>query len=775
MNQWMEAVRKPVSRWLRGVVGVSLLSTAVLVGGSSVELWLWAANAQTRPAAVSRGYTLLQQGLVNDAIATFQAALRQSPNDREARLGLAIAYQRAGQDENAWNTYQQVLRQDPDNLAALTALGVLGGYRPEWQATGIDALTTLLRLDPDDTDARRQRALLLRYQGRFAESIADYEFLLGESSDPDLLLGVAQSYAYSGAYQQSLTQFERYRAIARIPEDAVVAYALALRETGQLEQAIDVLESRLQQRSELDALTIELRSALAVAYVTNQQPDEAIATLAPLQNRPDSVLALARSLSEIARQTDNQDLYDEAVSLYRQVLTQTNAPSDGFLREVADVYRESPTAQADALRLYEQLLDRQPDNQSLLVKRLLLDYELGNLSRSALVSSLQDIGRSLSSNVADQRAIALALIPFDPPDPAVLPFYQRLLEADIDVPFLYYRIAQMYLQQSNYSAARQAVADYEANTYETPNYAAALLQADIERQSGNFDTSANQYQALIAGNPPRPILNNAQRGLAGVRTAQGQLQSALAIYETLVAQNPGDLEFELGRASLAYRLGTMTEAQAEGVLDDWLATQPSTAIPSELYNLVGTLPASPEREALYQRLLNADPNSIPVNLRLIQVLASRDPDAAQARVDELIAQNPNDINVYFVQGELAQQLDDLDQASAAYETILERNPDNPDALSALGGVRFQQENYAAAARLYARVLELKPDDWETRRILAELNAAQGRPLAALQQMRQIQSEQDEQGIRDMALEARIDELQVNLLRRRGFQPTWERY
>jgi tetratricopeptide (TPR) repeat protein len=747
----------------------------VIISGAPGSFGQGVAEAQTRPAAVSRGYDLLERGWVNDAIAAFQAALRQSPNSLAARLGLAIAYQRAGQDANAWNAYQQVLDQDPDNVAALAAVGLLGSYRPEWQTSGIAALTTLLQLDPDNTDARLQRALLLRYQGRFAESIADYEILLSDGADPEILLGAAQSYAYSGAYQQSLTQFERYQEIARIPDGAIVAYALALRETGQTERAIEILESRLQQRSEINALTLELQSALAIAYAANQQPEEAIATLAPLQSRNDSRLTLARSLSEIARRTDNPDLYEDAVDLYQQVLAQTNNPSTGFLREVADVYRESSSAQADALRLYRQLLTQEPNDQSLLVKRLLLEYELGDMSRSMLISQLQEVGRSLPNNSAEQRAIALALIPLDPPDPAVLPLYQRLLEAEIDVPFLYYRIAQMYLQQSNYSAARQALADYEANAYATPNYAAALLQADIERQAGNLDTSASQYQALIATNPPRPILNNARRGLAGVQTTQGQLLAALENYETLVAQNPGELEFELGRASIAYRLGQLTEAQAEGILNDWLATQPTTDTPPELYSLVGTLPASLEREALYQRLLNTDPNNIPVNLRLIQVLASQDADAAQARVEELIAQNPDNINVYFVQGELAQQLNDLEQASAAYEAILERNPDNPDALSALGGVRFQQDDYAEASRLYARVLELKPDDWETRRVLAELNAVQGRPLAALQQMRQIQSEQEAQGIRDRALEARIDELQVNLLRRRGFQPSWERY
>ncbi|HHP7243282.1 MAG TPA: tetratricopeptide repeat protein, partial [Elainellaceae cyanobacterium] len=445
----------------------------------------------------------------------------------------------------------------------------------------------------------------------------------------------------------------------------------------------------------------------------------------------------------------------------------------------ADVLSESPSSQADALQIYRQLLERQPDDTSLLVKRRLLEYQLGELSRTALVDELQDIGRSLPDNPAELRAIALALVPFDSPDPALLPLYQQLvsdlLAADSDVPFLYYRIAQMYLQQGDYAAARDALAEYEAAAYEQPNFSARLLQAEIERRSGDLGASVRQYETLIGSNPPAPILNDALRGLAGIRVAQGRLGTALEIYDDLVARNPDDLAFQLGRASIAYRMGQISESDAEAVLDNWLATQPPTALPPELYSLVGTLPPSPERESLYQRLLAADPDNLAISLRQIQLLASRDPAQAQAQVDQLISENPDDITVYFVQGELAQQLDDFDQAVDAYQAILNQEPDNPDALAALGGVRFQQRNYAEAERLYERVLTLKPDDLETRRILAELSAAQGEPLTALRRLEELQDEQDAQGITDPVLDDRIDRLQVDFLRRRGFQPYWERY
>ncbi|MGC1393034.1 MAG: tetratricopeptide repeat protein, partial [Coleofasciculaceae cyanobacterium] len=60
-----------------------------------------AAQAQAVPAAARRGFTLLQQGLVNDAIAAFKQAIANSPQSLDAKLGLAQAYQKAGKDSEA--------------------------------------------------------------------------------------------------------------------------------------------------------------------------------------------------------------------------------------------------------------------------------------------------------------------------------------------------------------------------------------------------------------------------------------------------------------------------------------------------------------------------------------------------------------------------------------------------------------------------------------------------------------------------------------------------
>jgi tetratricopeptide (TPR) repeat protein len=299
-----------------------------------------------------------------------------------------------------------------------------------------------------------------------------------------------------------------------------------------------------------------------------------------------------------------------------------------------------------------------------------------------------------------------------------------------------------------------------------------LLIAEIERRQGNLEASAQRYQALIDRNPSGELLNSALRGYAGIRVAQGRVDEAIALYDQLLQRNPNDLRAALGRASIAYQAKRITQAEAEGVLNRWLQTQSPNDTPPELFSLVSTLPPSPERESLYNALLAIEPDNTQIQLRRLQVLAARDPQKAKDEIAQLIARNPDNIGAYFVQGELAQALGDVELATQSYQAILARQPDNTGALMALGGIRFSQRKFDEATKLFERVLAINPKDFDARRALAELKAAQDQPFAALDQFTTLNAQQTGT---NPELNNRIQRLEVDILKRRGFQPYWERY
>ncbi|MBD0335687.1 MAG: tetratricopeptide repeat protein, partial [Cyanobacteria bacterium Co-bin13] len=557
--------------------------------------------AQNLPAEVRQGYGYLERGWVEDAIASFRRALQRYPQSLEAKLGLAQAYQRAGQDANAWQAFQAVLQQAPDQPQALAAVGQLGAYRSEWQTPGIAALTTLLNQDPTNAAARSQRALLYGYQGKFPEALADYERLLPNNPSPDTVLGAAQIYTYSGDYTQGLSLFRRYQSDGRtVPDNAVSAYALALQESGQSEAAVAALTPRLKPATQLDPVAMQIRTALALAYGSNGQTDQATATLAPLRGQPSARLALARALSALGRRQSGSALFEEATVLYQQVLGETAAPSYGLQREVADVLSEWPPTQPQALTLLRQLAQDNPSAISLQVQTLTLAYTLGELPAADLAARLAPLLTPLPAAPSEQRAITLALIRIEQPEPALLPVYEGAIAAGLDEPLLTFRVAQMQLEQNNLAAAQATLAAYRETSLGRGDLAVDLLLADLERQMGDLEASGKRYETLVAAAPGSAILADALRGLAYVRTLQGQPERAIAVYEQVMQAEPENLTWPLGWAYLSHKTGALSEAEAGKRLDQWLAANPLDNPPPEVWQLTAALAATPERASLYE-------------------------------------------------------------------------------------------------------------------------------------------------------------------------------
>ncbi|MBD2079333.1 tetratricopeptide repeat protein [Leptolyngbya sp. FACHB-17] len=757
--------------WL--LVGAPLLTLA--------ETQQVLAQTQTIPADVREAYTLLGKGWVDDAIAAFKRSIQRYPDLIEAKLGLAISFRRAGRDSDAWQAYQRVLQQDPNNPLALKTVGILASFRPEWQKQGIEALTALLRLNSTDLEARAQRALLYGYQGRFPEALADYDMVLQASPTPEVLLGAAQIYTYAGDTQKGLELFERYRSRTNTPitGNAAIAYARALRGSGNPAQAIAILEGQLPRQT--NAFSIQVRSELSQAYLANRQATQALAILDPLRDRSDARLPLARALNELGRQENQPELVAQAGALYRQVLNEAANPSPVLLREIADVFSSIPKERKTALQLYRQLAQQQPDNQTLIIQKLALEAQLGTLTDSAIHQQLRPILKSIPNEPAQQFAIAQALVRLEP-DPEFLPIYERLIRNGINEPFLNFRLAQILTEQNEFEAAKEALARYQSTSVGSRDQAPELLLAELDRKQGNLESAAKRYEALISDNAiSADLKSGAIRSLAGLRLAQNRFDEALKLYDRLIAENPEDTQLQLGRAAVAYQAKTISESEAETVLAQFLQSRPSET-PSELYTLVGVLPSDRSRESLYKALIEADPTNAPVQVRLIQLLASRDPRQARAQANRLMVKvrqtssdNRSNISLLFLKAQLEQSLGNPNRAEDAYQAILKVQPGNLDALSGLGGVRFQQQQFASASSLYSQILELDPDNRAAQRSLAELTAAQGQPLAALDQFESLKIQQAEQGTSDPELEQRIQRVQEGMLQQRGFQTPWERY
>lgn len=720
------------SRLLGRLTLSSFLSLSLLSSGLPY-VGILHASAQNVPATVRSGYTYLEQGWVNQAIDEFEYAVQRFPQSLEARLGLAIAYRRAGRDADAFQTYERVLTLDPTNRLALLSLGTLGGFRLEWQERGVAALTTLLQQNPDDIEARTQRALLYSYKGNFDAAIDDYELVLQKNPTPEAIVGAAQAYAYHENYEQSLALFDRYLQTGEtLPGDATIAYARVLRETGDETKAVQVLETALRQQRTLTGTAIRMRAEQALNYAAIDRLDLARAMLSPLRGREDARMVLGRALIAIGQTRTNQTFLSEGIALFKAVANEADT-SIALKQEIAEVLASFPESQSTALDLYRQL-EQQPDDRGLQTQIAVLEHETGELSEADLLTQLSQILQTIPTDPNQQQAIVQALIWLQTPNPLLLPLYENLVRAGVTEPFLYFRIAQMYLRQGEFDTARSVINTYAATQAGKTDSAVELLLAGIDQRQGNLEASARRYQAIIDSEPDdRGILTGALQGLAGIYQTQGRYRDALVLYNRVIALNPDDPTKQLGLASLKYQAGIIPRSDAEAVLSEWLTTQPLTNTPPELYSLVGALPAEPTREMLYKALVQVDPTNIPVQTRLVEIMVEQNRTAAIAYVDEIVARDPDNIDVYFLQGNLAQLTGNLRLAATAYEQLLQLQPQNIDALSALGGIRFQQRRYRVAIDLYSQVLALQPDHEIARAALADLELSVHRRIPALRQ------------------------------------------
>jgi len=789
-NQTGASNQKLISRQYGWLLGLGL-SPLLLLGALPVL-------AQV-PAAVQTGNALIDQGLINQAIPVLEAAVKQYPQSVEARLGLANAYFRAGtytNNEAAFRTFNEVLRLDPTNKAALYAIGLMGEYKFDWRFRGIAALTTLIELEPNNMKARSQRALLNGYLGNLPDAIADYDIVIPTNPPPKVVLAAAQSYTYAGDYDQALDLFTQYkRTGGAIEQYAAIAYGIVLRETGDPVQSVQILEQALANTQRLDGIAIRARAALSVSYAQLEQMDQAMTALAPLEGRFDSRMIVARSIHQINGEVDSLELEKQVVDIYYKVLEAPLPPdyvappdnqgrenfylTNSIAREMADVLSSIPSERTLARKLYIQLIKDLPNDRILPVNLAIIERQMGLTSRTELRTRIQPYVQPIPASTYNRRLLAQALVRLDSPDPSLLPFYQPFVDAQVKEPLLLFRIAQMQIQNNNLAAAKAALAEYQVTTDgQKDRYGTLLLLAEIDRQESNLDGSIQKYEEIIAApKVDRGIRSGALQALAGIYRIKGQLPEAIALYDQIIARYPDDLAKPLARASLAYQTDQITQAEAQAILNQWLTTRPASDTPLELYSLVAALPADPQKEALYNHLLAATPESVPIRLRLLQVVAMRDPDDAKAQLADLIAQDPENLGSYFIQGEFAQGLGDLDLSSDAYEAILARSASNTDALAALGGVRFQQRQYSEATDLYAEVLKLEPGNRIVQTAIAELTAVQGNRLEAIRKLEEIQRQDgsNTEITPDPNLVQQQQRIEADFLQQRGFQPPWERY
>lgn len=303
--------------------------------------------------------------------------------------------------------------------------------------------------------------------------------------------------------------------------------------------------------------------------------------------------------------------------------------------------------------------------------------------------------------------------------------FRALLEAQPESRPLRALIAQLVARQGRPGDA----ADELAPLLEAGDAPAALLRlmGEFELQAGRNEQALPRLRTAFAAMPAdRRILGaliEAWRRLGAVEEARGTLDAALAEHP----QQP-----DLWRARLAFE--PFAGDGARGVIARWLEAMPGFVPAFEAQLTV--LDAAGERdaaEAVAMRITEIEPGHTRGELRVIDALLQRDPDAAIARIDSLI-ERARDGNVKrSLRQVLGRALDIAGQPEAAAATWAELHveavgqrlprPEPTTALPELPPLAPMPENASGVLLLWGAPGSL------VERIAATFDAA-GAPLRA---------------------------------------------
>ncbi|PSB41150.1 hypothetical protein C7B80_31550 [Cyanosarcina cf. burmensis CCALA 770] len=203
-------------------------------------------NPNNNDAWHSRGYALSNVGRYEEAIASYDQALKINPNNNNAWYNRGIVLRKLERYEEAIASYDQALKINPNNNNAWNNRGVALNYLGSYEEA-LDSYDQALKINPDDDDACYNRGVALDAVGRYEEAIASYNQALKISPDDDDACynrGVALDAV--GRYEEAIVSYNQALKISPDYDSARKNRGMALMHLGRYEEAIASFDQALE-------------------------------------------------------------------------------------------------------------------------------------------------------------------------------------------------------------------------------------------------------------------------------------------------------------------------------------------------------------------------------------------------------------------------------------------------------------------------------------------------------------------------------------------------
>jgi tetratricopeptide (TPR) repeat protein len=348
---------------------------------------------QDHELATQRAAILLRFGNEverKSAEVAFEELRKKKPDSAHATFNLAVALAAQGRTNEAGNLYREAIRQDQLYIAPKLGLGEIE-LRLGHGATAARLAQTCLELDPGNWNAKLLLASANAMLGFRDESSKLFrELAKSRPKDNEIKLRVAFQQLAEGKFKDAESAFRSLYEPGNSDYRAVVGLANALSGSGQVQAAIQVLESDIKVQKNptplkfilastmLGAGQIEPASRLSSELLqsTGESLDALLFQSEVLQAQGKVSEALSESLKALAKSPANAGALKrvaflnhisgslpEAEKHYRLALQQDKQAWDAA-NNLATMLTESGKNLDEAERLGRALVEAQPQNPS---------------------------------------------------------------------------------------------------------------------------------------------------------------------------------------------------------------------------------------------------------------------------------------------------------------------------------------------------------------------------------------------------------------------------
>jgi len=358
-------------------------------------------NTETAMKNFDTGNQLLQEGKLQEAIASYCDAIKLNPTNSWFHHQMAEALAKLGQFDQAVTAYRDAIELNPDFSWSYHHLGDALTQQQQWEESA-EAFRKAIELNPEHYGSYVGLGKSLAKLGQLDEAIAAYRRakelnpdadwinfplaeVLEQKKQSDLALAIASCQRAIELNPDDLQAYHKFLEIQ--PENCNVWFQLAetLAKQNQLEEAIAAYRQAQELNPDADWINFPLsevleqkkQSDLALAIASYQRaielnPDDLQAYHKLLEIQPENCNVWFQLAETLAKQ--NQ--LEEAIAAYRQAIqlidsekqtTSNLNPQDERELMIAH-YQQAIKDNPDSISDYYKFLELQPDNQEVLLQ-----------------------------------------------------------------------------------------------------------------------------------------------------------------------------------------------------------------------------------------------------------------------------------------------------------------------------------------------------------------------------------------------------------------------